>query len=291
MTTVTFGELNTAQRTDLAEFITRLDVSFTMDMASQLTIEVIDPELRLTKGNYFQIRRTVTYETNVFEIASVAISSAGANSAKVTLECRSKPIQLLKRDKNPESFNATSAGDFARIAASRYGMKFYGQPSGEKVNINKSTDPDSAESAYTVLKSAASSSQFVCFEADNALYFASQEYLMGKWGNVSVAWPADDTQALQLIDMPSFRSSDDDPMQATFQAQFVRKNATQLRPGQTITFSGVTGFETRYLITEVSYDDFKETPVSVSGRTPEKFKPKPGTTPKAKTPVQKKKKR
>jgi hypothetical protein len=291
MTTVTFGELNTTQRTNLAEFITRLDVSFTMDMASQLTIEVIDQDLRLTKGNYFQIRRTVTYGTNVFEIASVAISSAGANSARVTLECRSKPIQQLKRDKNPESFNQTSATEFARVAASRYGMKFYGQPSGEKVTINKSTDPDSAESAYTVLKSAASASQFVCFEADNTLYFASQEYLMGKWGNFTVPWPTSDAQALQLIDIPNFRSSDDDPMAATFQAQFVRKNATQLRPGQTITFSGVTGFETRYIITEVSYDDFKETPVSVSGRTPEKIKPKPGAKPKAKTPPQTKKAR
>lgn len=279
---VVFSGLTTAQKADLENFITSLEVSYTMDMASQLTIEISDPDLRFTKANFFQIRRTVTYGKNTFEISSVSIKSGFGNSASVSLECRAKSIQLLKRDKTPESYKATSATQFARVAASRHKMAFVGQESGEKVNISKSNDPDSAESAYTVLKSAAGSSQFVTFEADNTLYFASQQWLMGKWGNITAKYPSADTDKFQLIDLPSFRSSDDDPMAATFQAVFLRQNATQLRPGMTITLNGVNGFETRYIITEVSYTEFSETPVSVSGRTPEKFKPK---TPAKKTPT------
>ena len=292
MTVVTFGDLGTPQQANLEEFITRLDISYTMDMASQLSIELVDFDLTLTKNNYFQVRRNVYYGTNTFEIASVGIKQGPGTTASVTLECRSKPIQQLKRDKSPESFGATSASQFARVAASRYGMQFVGQESGEKVTINKSQDPNSAESAYSVLKSAAGSSQFVAFESDNTLYFATQEWLLGKWGNVTTQYPPKDADTFQLIEMPSFRTSDDDPMQATFQANFHRTNATQLRAGMTITINGVNGFETRYLITEVSYNEFEDTPVSVSGRTPEKYKPKPGATPKkAKTPAQKKKKR
>lgn len=263
-----------------------------MDMASQLSIEVFDPGLTFTRNNFFQIRRPVTYGTNTFEIASVSIKPGSGNDPLVTLECRARPIQLLKRDKNPESYNASSATQFARVAASRYGLKFVGQESGEKVNISKSQDPDSDESAYTVLKSAAGSSQFVVFEADGTLYFASQEWLIGKWGNVTVNFPSRDTETLRLIEIPSFRSSDDDPMAATFQATFDRPNATQLRPGMTLTMNGVNGFETKYLITEVSYDEFKSTPVNVSGRTPEKFKPKNKiAAAKTKTPTQTKKTR
>jgi uncharacterized protein YbjT (DUF2867 family) len=66
-------------------------------------------------------------------------------------------------------------------------------------------------------------------------------------------------------------------MQAEVRAVVRRENATKLRAGMTVVVDGVNGFNGRYLITEVAFEENSPSPVSVSLRTPEK--PKEKTTP------------
>jgi hypothetical protein len=276
---VRFGGITSFQQASLNDSITNLELSFTMDIASQMTIAISDPELYLNSRNFFQIRRPVTYGGTTFEISAVQIGQGQGNVAQVELECRARPIQLLKRDKSPESYGATSPTNFARISAARYGMSFFGQETAELLNITKTASVDTDESSFDVLKRLAGESQFVVFESLNVLYFASQQYLLNKLNVVQFNYPSRESDPFQLLGLPNFRSSDDDPMQAEFQAIMMRQNATQLRPGMTVQMNGVNNFTYRYLITEVSFEEGKDTPVSVSGRTPEKIIPKdPATT-------------
>ena len=55
----------------LADFILSFNVSYTMDAASQITLELFDPEYRMAEANFFQIRQELKYRNTVFEIASL----------------------------------------------------------------------------------------------------------------------------------------------------------------------------------------------------------------------------
>jgi len=275
---VVFGGVTSFQQAALDDAITAIKLSFTMDLASQLTISLSDPALQLNSRNFFQIRRPVTYGGTLFEISSVQLSQGVGGDATVELECRSRPVQLLKRDKGPETYGAASPTQFAAICAARYGMGFVGQETAEVLTITKTSSVDTDESSWDVLQRLAGESQFVVFESSNVLYFATQQYLLNRLNVVSTNYPPRTTDAFQLIGLPTFRSSDDDPMQADFQSIMFRNNATQLRPGMTIQVNGVNNFALRYLITEVSFEEKSEQPVSVSGRTPEKLIPKDTTT-------------
>lgn len=266
--------LNSFQQANIEEAAFEVEVSYTLDLASQLTVKVIDPGLQMMARNYFQVRRPVSFVGFPLEIASCAVEQGDGGEPTVTIEARPRAIQLLKRDKFPDAYGATSPSEFAAIAANRVGLQYIGENSPEKLTITSTQYEGNMESAWDVLRRLAGEAQFVVFEADGKLFFASQRWLLGKWGNVYARWPSQDTDTFQLIEVPNFRRSDDDPLDAEFQALFRPENAGQLRPGMTIWMDGVPTFQGPYLITEVSFQLDTGLPVAVSGRTPEQYKPK-----------------
>lgn len=278
---LTIGDLGRLQGTAVQEAIIKLSTSFTMDSVSQISFEVWDQELRMLNNNYFLVRRDVYYQGMLYEMAVIDISAGQGETPIIKIEARSKVCQMMKRDKDPESYGNASATDFARIVAERYGMAFVGEPTSTQRVITKGSSDSTDTSVWDVLKSSASSAQFVVFEADNTLYFGSQQWLLGKWGDVDLGIfkvpvtfspPGSGNEVFTLVEFPNCRKSDDDPMQAEVRALVRRENATKLRAGMTVTVDGVNGFNGRYLITEVSFEENSPSPVSVSLRTPEKPK-------------------
>lgn len=61
------------QNLDIAPAITRLAVSFTMDMCSEINFDILDPGFKFANANYFQIRRDVIYSGMLFEISAVEV--------------------------------------------------------------------------------------------------------------------------------------------------------------------------------------------------------------------------
>jgi hypothetical protein len=280
---LTIGDLGRLEGTAVQQAITKLSTSFTMDSVSQISFEVWDQDLRMLNNNYFLVRRDVFYQGMLYEMASIDISAGQGATPMIRVEARSKVCQLMKRDKNPESYRGTSATDFARIVAERYGMAFVGERTSTQRVITKGSSDSADTSVWDVLKSSASAAQFVFFESDNTLYFASQQWLLDKWGAVDLGFirvpvvfspPGTGNEVFTLVEFPNCRKSDDDPMQAQVRAVVRRENATKLRAGMTVVVDGVNGFNGRYLITEVSFEENSPAPVSVSLRTPEKPKEK-----------------
>lgn len=268
------GDLSTFAGTNVRAAVTSLKFSWTIDAVSQLNVELLDPGLRMLDNNYFLLRRDVIYRGQQFEIARVGVGPGEAGSPKITLECRSKPSQLMKRDKNPEAYSGISATDYARIVAGRFGLAFVGQQTAKQRIIAKSSSEKADESVWTVLKRSADDAQFVVFEVNNTLYFGSEEWLLGKWGNVDLTYGfgADRNDPFSLYQIPACGRSDDDATAASFKAVVERAGGESLRPGMTVNLQGITSFNGQYLVVDVEYEVGNRNPVSVSGRTPRKPK-------------------
>jgi hypothetical protein len=183
---------------EVTENITSVQMSWNLDGAAQMTISLIDPDMKMLNNNYFLLegpnnylglRRLVLHYNQKldqwyrYEIASVEYSPGESSSPKVTLECRSEAIQRMKRDKNPARFSGTNGTAWARQVAIAFELDFIGQETTKTRQIKSAANEfGERESTWDVMKQLASDAQFVVFEADGYLFFGSEQWLLGKWG-------------------------------------------------------------------------------------------------------------
>lgn len=191
--------------TDMYESLLSAKFSSGMDLATQVTLQVIDPDWEMTKNNYFQITRDVYVRTTIdshatetvnsssatvlgqsnwvrLEIAAAAVSQGKGSSPVWTLECRNKAIQQMRRDKNPSSITG-SGQNWVINAAEKYEMSCLAENTSKNRKINKASNDRAADSTWDVIKSLASEAKFVTFETQGFLMFASQKYMLGLWGS------------------------------------------------------------------------------------------------------------
>jgi hypothetical protein len=275
---LSIGDLNSFQMRSVRDAITSLDYSWTLDSVSEVSFQIWDPDFTMLKANYFQVRRDVRTSGGDFEITVVDVSQGPGASPAVKIQARRKAIQLMKRDKNPSALGGGSATDYARAVANNFGLQFVGEPTGTQAVQIQAANEGRADSVWDVLKRNASEAQFAVFESDGTLYFASEQWLLGKWANVQIRWSALPSliAPFPLYEIPSCRTSDDNPSAAEIRFVVDRNNGVKLRPGMTVDFSGVPTFESRYLITDVAYEEGNQNPVGMSARTP--VKPEPRST-------------
>lgn len=165
---------------DVSDIITSMEVSLTLDEASQLTIRLIDPGLERYTANYFQIRQQVTYIGIDFEVAAIDLQQ-GSSGPEVTLTCRPQKIQALKRDKGRAVFTGGSGAAYAAAKAREVGLAFFGENAAPKTAVTQVANNSVDESSWDVLKRVASENGFVCFESDGRLFFCSEPFLLGKF--------------------------------------------------------------------------------------------------------------
>lgn len=166
---------------NITEFVNNFDVSLTLDEASQITINVFDPDLQLLRANYFQIRQHISYLGMRFEIAAIEIQPGAAGPA-VNLSCRPESTQALKRWKIAQVLNVATATDYAAQKARDVGLAFFGEDSAARNVVNQVNNDKADESVWDVLGRLASELGFVRFEIDQRLFFASEAFLLGKFG-------------------------------------------------------------------------------------------------------------
>ena len=208
-TSLQIGDLTQKQMSTIASNLLTINVSYTMDMASQLSFTIIDPGFEMASNNYFIIGRDVVYETasiskigvansssgtgepiinrlrHIYEIASVSVQQQGSSSPQWTVEAMPKAIQQMKRDKKPSSIGG-SGYTFVQKAAIKYGLKFVGEKSARIKSASKNSGDGQQDSVWTVITSIAQNSQYVVFVADGTLYFGTHQWLMYKWGTEKI---------------------------------------------------------------------------------------------------------
>lgn len=255
---------------EISEAISAMEVSLTTEMASEISFTVYDPDFRMLKGNYFQIRRPVTYMGLQLEMSAV---NAGPGDAPemVTVQARSSAIQRMKRQKGQKSWGSISPTSFAQMVASEFGLAFLGEPSPGKDEIVRTRNETTDESTWQVLESEAGKLNYLCFESEGRLFFCSEKFLLGKYGNATIPWPADEKSAtFQILDTPEIRASDDNPHGAECELQIHWRDGVRLRPGMTFTLTGskMGPFNLSYLIMSVEWEPETFQPVRVVARTP-----------------------
>ena len=186
--------------TTLHNNIISLKVSFTLDGASAITFDVVDPGFEMAQRNYFQVGQTLVYKSqnirNItkssigpapkywgypFEIADVTYEQSNGASPIVRIQAYTKAIQQMKRDRKPGVIKGTSSS-FVENAARKYGLEFVGQQTTKTANITTAAGDKQADSVWDVIKRIAGENKFVVFVADGTLYFGSQKWLLHKWG-------------------------------------------------------------------------------------------------------------
>ena len=283
--------------------ILEVNVDFQMDIGSEITIKVLDPEYKMAQSNYFVIRRDITYRGLKYEISSVETGPGEGYSPEVTIKARNKGIMQMHRDKLPRTVNSGgSAYEFAEAAAKKFGMNFIGQKTNKIQSSFKASGANSNESTWDVLKKHANNNQYVVFEFNNILVFGSHQWLMWKFGtwtktifgtagkpdvvknfvpllyipaytgsqiaNLYVSADVKDA-AFELEKWHSFNTDEADPLAASGSCNVFMPNGALLRPGMTALCGPYPDyFNGGYIITSVSYSEASPNPAQIQFRTP-----------------------
>jgi len=191
------------------EAVLSIQTEYSMDMVSQVTVTVHDPQFVLARNNYFAIARTVWYRswtlsqlalhqaatldgTRIWqrmEIASASMAQGPATGAVWTLQLRPKGVQELKRLKTEGVVSGVGSA-FVKNAARWAGLDSVVQYTTEaEAEWQAEGEDGSKESLWDVLNKVKGGSSpegepytFMLFEADNVLFFGTQKWLLGRWG-------------------------------------------------------------------------------------------------------------
>lgn len=299
---VQLADLTTTEaQNTFAQAITSVTVSYTMDLNPEITVSLVDTDYQMFESNYFVIKRDLIYRGRQYEIADVSTSPGSGGSPNVTIKCRNKAIQRMRRDKVPGSVVGSSGYEYAQNAARKFGMQFLGQRTSKTKATFKAKTGDGEESVWDVLTRTASDNQYVVFEVDNTLVYASQDWLLWKFGiwhktnmtaagvqvvknfipllympgqtpqNLAKAFlDVDTTEAMFEVETwPDFSASDNEPLAAQGSCNVLMPNGGVLRPGYTVLVGPYPSyFFGGYLITEVTFNEASPESVQVSFRTP-----------------------
>lgn len=262
------GEIGTERSDEIVDSISTVSVSLTLDLASQLSFTVIDPDLRMHNAGYFVIRRPITYESigYQFETSAVDVNVDAGSVPSVRVDARSLAVQKLKRDKGAKNWGKVSPTEVAAQLALEMELGFFGEGTAAKEAIVRTQNENSDESSWDVLSRLASDLNFLVFEAGGILYFASETNLVSSQPHIVFTWPCPENDPFYLHSL-TVRRSDDDVWGGELRATVSRTNGTQIRPGMSVELRGVEYFGSRYfLIDSVEWEEGSESPVSVSAR-------------------------
>jgi hypothetical protein len=302
---------------EVRERLISVDISYPMSMSSALNFTVVDEELNMLSKNYFNIGRVVAYmsetfgtiekttlpdiaerQLQLFEIADVSVSQGPGENPTISVTCYSRAIQQMKRDRKPGTVGG-SGTEFVKRAAKKYGLKFWGETTSKSKNISKASSGNKSESLWDVITKLAGDAKFVVYEVDGYLIFASEKFILKRWGTheapltaaqkkskdknqktknkyIPLTWKnkkldsSDLREDLQLMEIPSISISENNPWEASGTARIDRFNGVRLRPGMTIKLGGMSDYDGYYLVSDVSFPDISPEPVTISFKKPEK---------------------
>lgn len=269
---------------DATEVVTGIRRNYTMDAGAQISVNVYDDQRKLLIAGYFRLGTEYVLGKEEWVVNAVDVSQGDGDGASVTMELLERKFHLLKNDFNPQNFRAANGFSFAEKVAKKYGLKFVGEKVKGKQQTIKVKAKNNTESVWSVLQRAASDNQYLCFIADNTLFFASPKFLIGRWGTQQIAYrptgatkdvpffyvpltypTPDDTKDFFLVGMPSMRRALDSKKQAEGSASIFGPSAQNLRAGMTVMVYGMgAAFDNPYLITSVDFEEYTTEPAEIS---------------------------
>jgi hypothetical protein len=270
------------------ESILSLQFDLAATMVSEIQFEVYDPGFKMLNSNFFMIGRrvafvlpetitlqesdgedvTVSIQTVEFEIAAIAASHGTSDT--VTVTARSRPMQQMRREKGQRSYGRISPTAFASAAAARFGLKFFGESTPVDGNIIREQHEQKDESTFDVLSRLAREAEFMFFEANGIMYFASEEFIIARQPSMEINVPSANTDPFFASSLTVRRSTDSRNSAATLQASLIKNTSSiTVFPGVGVTIKGLDNFDKKFMVDRVSFDTTKTGFVAISGTCPE----------------------
>ncbi len=290
---ISFGDFpsNSVEFETLARNLISIRVNYELSKATEIRLEILDPNYFMLQNNYFIPRRIIKYRGRDYEVAVVDSDIDGA-SPKLSIILRPRAVQLMKRDKRPRNFSGSNGYQFARKLAIEYGLTFVGEENPKKVQtIATVRTKEIDHSAWNTLQETAQQGESLAFEMDGCLVYGSEKWLINKFGvqgsggpsfvplvymppNWLDKLPPNDSDIEEIVkkfplaQWHSYRSSENDVMEAEGSCMVLKPNGCMIRPGMTA-LTGVWPefFAGLYLIDSVSFSEGDNGPVDVSFRS------------------------
>ena len=264
--TLTIGEIGD-KNIDIRESVSTLSYDLSANMVSQVSFTVHDPGFKMHNNNYFMVGRRVVFNNLEFEIAAVGVLHTTRDSVNVT--ARSLAMQKLRRERGQKSFGRMAPTEFAALMAEKVGLDFFGESTPVSGNIIREKTENKDESSYDVCTRLAREAEFLFFEANGTLFFASEKFLIDNQPNFTINVPSESTDSFFGLNV-SLRRSTDGKSAATFQANlFKNASSTTIFPGTGVKFKGVNNFEMTFLVDKVAFDASNSGNVAISGTAPD----------------------
>lgn len=271
------------QSYDITDSVTSISFNYTLDAGTELSLGLADQGRRMLLNSYFRMGQLFFYGNAPYQLASIDISQGEGDTANVTLQMLDYKFQQLKQDFTPQAFRAANGFLYAELVARQYNLKFVGKNVKGKQQTIKVKTKNNRESVWDVLQRSAADNQYMCFIADNTLFFAPPKDLLGRWGidtiqyqpkgetkprpfrYVPLVYPTPDSEKrFFLTEIPRLRRSIDSRKEAEGSATILGPAARNLRAGMTVMLYGMEQFNQAYLITSVDYDERSTEPVSIN---------------------------
>lgn len=247
-------------RSDIKDSVTSATIELSTDQVSQLTFEMIDPSFSILKSGIFTIGNSVKYGDLSFLVAGVDVGSNSGNE-QITIKCRPKVVQSLKKRVGTKVLKSASPSDFVRAECKAVGAKYLIQPSGkrkqvarDKVKSGEKYEADDKPSSWTTFKRLADELGFVIFECSGVIYFGKPTWLLSKSkaSPMLVTWKG--KYSRYEAEMVPACSKSVDNKETTVNVILPLERAKEARVGRTLQLSGIPYFNGYYLIDSVDFD-------------------------------------
>jgi len=278
---------------DLTDSITAISLNFTLDAGTELSVEIADNNRQMLRNQYFNLGQVFAYGITPFQISSINVGQGEGANARIRLQMLDFKFQQLKQDFTPQAYRAANGFLYAQKIAKQYGLKFIGENVKGKQQSIKVKTKNNRESVWAVLQRSASDNQFLCFIADNTLFFLSPKSLIGRWGidvinykpigettardfsYVPLVYPTPESEKrFFLTSIPEMRKSIDTIKEGEGSATIFGPSARNLRAGMTVMVYGMgSTFNQPYIITSVDFEERSVEPVKINFANVSKLAP------------------
>lgn len=178
---------------DVTYAVTGMSLNYTIDAGADLQIQLFDEQKKMMMKNYFRMGAlfVIASETSPsgfeeFILVEISVSDGEAFGANVKLNFRDRKFHEMKNDFSPQNLRAANGYDFAAKVAKKFNLRFIGQAVKGKQAVIKVKTKNNRDSVWKVLSDSANQNQYVCFVANDTLFFGSPKFLLGQWGIDSV---------------------------------------------------------------------------------------------------------
>lgn len=272
---------STRDATDSIIDVTR---NYTIDAGTQITVNLFDKERLMLINGYFKVKTEYLWGGQKFILNALNVQQGDGDGANISIELLDYSFHRLKNDFNPQNYRAANGFSFAKNIANKYKLRFIGEQVKGKQATIKVKSKNNRESVWSVLQRSAGDNNYLCFIADNTLFFASPQYLLGRWGIktiqfkpekeskqrdflfVPIVYPTpSEVKDYFVIGTPSMRKSIDSIKGAEGSVSIFGPSARELRAGMTVMLYGLgPEFDLPYLITSVDFEENGVEPVEVN---------------------------